>query len=147
MIDFEHRLICKALMGDHEALAPLRLQIKHLVAMSRTRQTNRYHVEFELPEQYADLKDHSEAYVALYIQDTSCTIEESDSVFNVNLTKIDGYLRWFEISGDFDFRNGFTVKDVFWCKTNLEPNSVEPRTLSSERDYEWGFLYAPRYRG
>ncbi|WDE10648.1 hypothetical protein [Thalassomonas haliotis] len=147
MIDFEYRLICKALMGDHEALAPLRSQVKYLVAKTRRRQTNRYYVEFELPSEYSKCSDHNESYAALYIEDTFCTIEESNHQFNVKLTKIDGYLRWFEICGDFEFRNDFTVKDVYWCKRNMETNSDELQTPSSERDYEWGFLYAPSCRG
>jgi hypothetical protein len=147
MIDFEYRLICKALTGDHESLAPLRSQVKYLIAKSRMRQTNRYIVEFELPIEYSELKDHNDGYVALYIEDTFCTIEESSQQFNVKLTKIDGYLRWLEIRSDFNFRNRFTIKDVFWCKTRMEPNSLGLRTQSSERDYDWGFLYAPSCRG
>jgi hypothetical protein len=147
MIDFEFRIICKALMGEHEALTPLMMQIKYLVVKSRRRQTNRYLVEFELPSEHSHLKDHNDAYFALYIEDTFCTIEESEHIFDVKLTKIDGYLQRLEISSDFDFRHNFTIKEIFWCKTSMEPNSIGGRSKSFERDYDWGFLYAPSCRG
>lgn len=143
MIDFEYRLISKALEGEHECFPTIRKQLKYLSAETRRRGTNQYFVEFKLDKHHEKYCFKTERYNGVEITDTFCLIEESEEQLNVTVSILKGVLKYFEISGEFDFSKNFTVKDVYWCKYWKE--GAEHFRRSETRDLEYGFGYIPTY--
>lgn len=143
MLDFEFHAICVALDGEHPDFEVLRGQLKYLSPVERVREPGRYRVEFEWVGAGGSLLSGSGANIS--IGDACLLLNESDNEVFVEVSVLEGFVRWLELCGDYDFRAGFSIKRGCWL-VEIADDKFEVVNAPSERDLKSAIGYIPMYR-
>ncbi len=143
----ERDIICKAFEGSFVHFPLLRSQVDNLLIKHRSEdEGDQYLVEFEdISDDELRIKDEADCF---HIVDTVLLINESDEVLDCRITIIDGSIRYFDISGDYDFDDNFTIKKVKWANESYDDGKYARKMISKsdERDYENAIEYIPKYK-
>lgn len=141
----ENKLVKKCLAGDSGIFKMLLRQFDSLSVVSREIENNRYLVEFELCKFEGHLLENAEANIE--IEGTLLKIEESREPLYVRLVIMDGQVKYLEMAGKFDFRNNFTLKQIFW--ENKTDGSLRNTALIYDpmlRNCDEAISYIPKYK-
>tara|TARA_B100000745_G_scaffold29655_1_gene18846 strand:- start:193 stop:636 length:444 start_codon:yes stop_codon:yes gene_type:complete len=147
MLAIEFEMVKKVLDWDLPEVLLLQKQVPFLRTKRRTKSDGLYTVEFYLPSQYSDLLiDHSnDFFCGKDIVDTVVVFNESTEWCWVTLRELGGYIQMLELSGDYDFRLAFSIKELHWVKTIFKENQVIEFELTKTRDAQSAIGYHPGY--
>lgn len=144
MMDFESRVIHKVLEGLPPDFNRLSDQLKDLKVKDRVRESGSYRVEFDFVGEDKSLMSGPQANME--ISDTCIRIAESEDVMSVDLMVLRGHIFCLKIYGNYNFKDDFSIKDIFWEIINVKEGKEDSVFDPNKRDLSRAFGYIPTYK-